>query len=287
MINCARVYIKQFFNSITSAYFVKMTSSSSVQNAAVERVSVKVPPFWKTNPKLWFSQIESQFFTSKITVDATKFHTVVAAVESSILSQVSDIIINPPAERMYDTLKERLILQYSDSEQKRLKTLLMDIELGDKKPSTLLREMRDLSGGGLTDEMLKSLWLQRLPQQQQAILSVKGTDDVTNLATLADKINEVGDFSQSNIAETSSARSNSNIDKQIAELSKQVAELRNAIHHQSRPRSTSNQRNRQRSSSRSKPSSEYCWYHSKFGVNASECKKPCNFQPSENGPAQR
>ncbi|GBN45796.1 hypothetical protein AVEN_162358-1, partial [Araneus ventricosus] len=78
--------------------------------------------------------------------DSTKYHTVVASVETEILSQVSDIITSPPNNDMYKTLKDRLINIFSDSEERRLKKLLQDVELGDKRPSTLLREMQDLAG---------------------------------------------------------------------------------------------------------------------------------------------
>lgn len=69
----------------------------------ISRVAVKVPPFWKTNPKLWFNQMESQFYNSGITQDATKYHTLVGSVESDVLNSVSHIIENPPTQNMYDT----------------------------------------------------------------------------------------------------------------------------------------------------------------------------------------
>ncbi|GBO36482.1 hypothetical protein AVEN_184543-1 [Araneus ventricosus] len=47
--------------------------------------------------------------------------------------QVIDIITSPPNNNMYKTLKERLINIFSDSEERRLKKLLQDVELGDKR----------------------------------------------------------------------------------------------------------------------------------------------------------
>lgn len=110
---------------------------------AINRVSIKVPPFWKENATIWFKQLESQFLNSGITADATKYHTVVGNIETEILSQVSDIIISPPTINAYDTLKSRLIDVFSDSEERKLKKLLQDLDLGDKRPSVLLREMSD------------------------------------------------------------------------------------------------------------------------------------------------
>nr|XP_042913628.1 uncharacterized protein LOC122273666 [Parasteatoda tepidariorum] len=72
---------------------------------------------------------------------------------------------------MYDSLKQRSIEIFSISEERRLKKLLQEIALGDRRPSALLRQMQDLAGDRDGDALLKSLWLQRLPTQMQAILS--------------------------------------------------------------------------------------------------------------------
>ncbi|GBN16797.1 hypothetical protein AVEN_6293-1 [Araneus ventricosus] len=159
---------------------MKESSDSSdgkaVSHSEVSRIAVKVPPFWRENPAIWFSRLESQFITSGIVQDSTKYHIVVASVETEILSQVSDIITSPPNDDMYKKLKERLINMFSDSEERRLKKLLQDVELGDKRPSMLLRQMRDLAGNRVGDELLRSLWLQRLPTQMQAILTTSSDD---------------------------------------------------------------------------------------------------------------
>ncbi|XP_044731889.1 uncharacterized protein LOC123294800 [Chrysoperla carnea] len=129
----------------------------------VSRVSIKIPPFWRKNVGLWFTQVESQFITSNITNETTKFHYVLAAIESEILDEVSDFVINPPATEVYTKFKQKLIEQFSDSEARKIKKLFTELELGDKRPSTLLREMKQLAGSQLTDEFLRSLFLQRMP----------------------------------------------------------------------------------------------------------------------------
>lgn len=126
-----------------------MVNDNLVPN--ISTVSVRVPPFWRANPTVWFCQLEAQFDNSKITVDKTKYNTVVASIESDVLAQVSDVIINPPADNMYKTLKDRILEKFVNSEQTRLKKLLNDLVLGDKRPSFLLQEMRQLSGTGQLD----------------------------------------------------------------------------------------------------------------------------------------
>jgi hypothetical protein len=67
-------------------------SKQQETTSEVSRVSLKIPPFWKSNPALWFKQLESQFINCGIVQDSTKYHAVVAAIESNILSEVSDVI---------------------------------------------------------------------------------------------------------------------------------------------------------------------------------------------------
>lgn len=87
----------------------------------VSRVAIKLPPFWKIDPELWFIQIEAQFSANRITADTTKYNYVVGAIESEVLTQVSDFIKNPPAENKYSELKKRIIIQFSETEEKKIK----------------------------------------------------------------------------------------------------------------------------------------------------------------------
>lgn len=128
-------------------------------NNAVNHVRIRIPPFWKQDPELWFFQLEAQFATSNIVAQLTKFNTVIGNIETDILSSVSDIIRNPPANNCYDTIKERLISQFRVPDNTKLKNLLHNLTLGDSKPSDLLRKMRDLSCGKVGDELLQTLWL--------------------------------------------------------------------------------------------------------------------------------
>ena len=256
--------------------------------AVVSKVNVKIPPFWKTHPELWFRQVESQFFTANIRTDKAKFHTVVAAIESEILMQVSDIIVNQPVENMYQCLKEKLIQRYAESEQQRLKKLLQEIQLGDRKPSELLREMRQLAGNTVSEELMKSIWTQHLPEQMRMILSTNDAN-LDKLSKMADKISEV--TSSFNFSKNCSAIGQTNdrtsrLEKQISDLSNQVAMLTTIYRNRSdsSQRSNSKSQNRDKSSSRS---NTFCYYHRKFGVKALKCRDPCTFSVTENLKANR
>lgn len=85
-------------------------------------------------------------------------YTIVGVLESDILSLVSDVVLNPPAVNLYTTLKARLIYQFTESENKKLKCLLNELTLGELKPSDLLRKIRELSCGKISEELLQNLW---------------------------------------------------------------------------------------------------------------------------------
>ena len=170
-------------------------SASTAPNVAA--VSLKLPPYWPNDPAVWFAQVEAQFTTRGITVEDTKFAYVVSALQPEIAQEVRDILMNPPHDSPYTHLKAELIRRTSASEQKRLQQLLTQEELGDRKPSQLLRRMEQLLGSDhLEESIFKQLCLQRLPHHVQTILaSNRDQMKMAQLADLADKIIEVGPVS--------------------------------------------------------------------------------------------
>lgn len=249
----------------------------------VNKVGLKLPPFWDKHPVLWFANIEAQFVVSGITQDATKYYCVVSALTSDILSYVSDIVLAPPEGDKYEKLKSRLISDFSDSEQRRIKAVLSELVLGDDKPSHLLRKMRQQAGTTLGEDFLKTLWLQRLPAQAQAILSVS-EDSLDKLAVMADKIHEAAGVGVEEVCGSKP------VFPEFSELRAQIAELTKQVEHFSRNRERQKRGSGNRSFSRhersqtpkGRGSRDQCWYHWKFGDAAKRCKPPCVFKTRGN-----
>nr|XP_015925872.1 uncharacterized protein LOC107453517 [Parasteatoda tepidariorum] len=197
---------------------------------------------------------------------------------------MSDILTNAPQDDKYTTIKDRLIALFADAETQKL---LTEVDLGDKEPSQLLCEMKNLATDKVTEQFLKTIWLQRLPLEIRSILSISN-DDLSKLATMADKMWEMKTTSFQSAAIASQNNDNVvvKLQEKISEQPLQVSELNKWQYYEesryrSRARSIScNRRNNFEHST--------CYYHSKFGDKAFKCNKPCDLhnkrdrQPQEN-----
>lgn len=231
-----------------------------------------------TNVDLWFARMRSWFELHRVTADNSKFNMVVANLRSDMANHVEDLICNPPVQDRFETIRRALVSQFADSERTRIHKLLSGITLGDKKPSYLLQELRKANVGG-DDTLLKNVWMQRMPIQAQAALSIaQGT--LNEVAALADvainnrgyEVNQIG---------TSSAKSES--EKQMSDFIREfarVTELRKGRNERGRSKSrgqASDRRSRDSSRARSAQREfDLCWYHYKFGANANKCGRDAN-----------
>ncbi|GBM73897.1 hypothetical protein AVEN_40157-1 [Araneus ventricosus] len=251
----------------------------------ISRVAVKFLPFWDKEADLWFINIEAQFIWNGITQDFTKYYAVVSALNSEVLSYVSDIVKNPPTTDLYQTLKTRLIAEFADSEQKRVKDLLLHAVLGNEKPSHLLRKMRQLVNDKVSEEFLKTLWIQRLLKETQAILSVSD-GSLDKLAQMADKII---DLSAAQVEETQRHPDRGTEQPSVLDLQAQVTALTEQVNRLSRLsyQTDGNIRDksmhkRRRSQTPGRRNDSLCWYHRTFADKAKHCRSPCSYARSEN-----
>ena len=244
---------------------------------SVSTLSVKLPPFWPSDPAVWFAQVDAHFATKRITSQKTKFDYVIASLEPEYAAEVRDLILDPPSTTPYDTLKTQLIQWTSASEQRRLQQLFNSEELGDRTPSQLLRRMQQLLGdkAATADKsFLQELFLQRLPRNVRMVLASTTTESLKALATLADRIMEVSSPSVASV-------DSSSLSVEVGQLRNEVATLKQLV--QTLNTSSPN-RQPVRCHSPSPAPRHYCWYHSRFADKATKCQKPCSWD-TDNGQA--
>ena len=151
-------------------------------------VSLKLPAFWTSQPKVWFQQSEAQFALRNITTDDTKYYYVVAALDQDSAKRVIDFLENPPEENKYTAFKRRLLGAYDLSESERAARLLNMPPLGDRKPSELMDEMLGLMNNHRPCFLFNFLFLQLLPEEIRIVLSGLEQQDPRQLAQRADAL---------------------------------------------------------------------------------------------------
>lgn len=266
-----------------------MAERATATTASVDRVAIKMPPFWVHDPELWFRQVEAQFAISNITSDDTKFNYVLGNLEARYAAEARDILMNPPTSEKYQFLKNELIRRLSTSQVKKTRQLLEHEEMGDRKPSQFLRHLRGLAGMTVPDDLLKTIWLGRLPASMQAILTTQTEAGLDKIAELADTISDA--MPEKRHVAAVSNESIGPLTEQMAFLVTKVGEMMTGFRQEiaalgdrlatreSRPRERRLATpTRPRSRSRGHGKDGVCWYHWRFGADATKCEAPCGFR---------
>ncbi len=156
-----------------------MSDTEHEHEATVATVSVKLRP---SDPEIWFAQVEATFTTRRITSQKTRFDFVATETSSSGLQ--------PPHRTQPSRSNSSAVLQPPNND-----VLFNAEELGDRRPTQLLRRMQQLLGdrASVADStFLRELFLQRLPSNVRMVLaSTSPTATLDEIAELADKIVEV------------------------------------------------------------------------------------------------
>ncbi|GBM76652.1 hypothetical protein AVEN_234870-1 [Araneus ventricosus] len=157
--------------------------------------AVQIPVYNRSDPALWFIMCESTFklaVPKPITESVTKFNYVVSHLPPEVASLVRDILMNPDATDPYTHLKTELINRSGESSQQEIRQLLSGEELGTRKPSELLRNMkRRAETLKVPETFMLELFLQRLPTSVQTILAAVTDLTLDKAAEISDRILEV------------------------------------------------------------------------------------------------
>ncbi|GBO25889.1 Transposon Ty3-I Gag-Pol polyprotein, partial [Araneus ventricosus] len=251
----------------------------------LHKVSVKIPSFWIDKPEIWFYQVEAQFKISGITAEETKFNYLISQLDPKFVENVWDII-RSDSQTKYTDSKTRLLNLFKESENARIQRLITGID--DLKPSQLLQKLRSVATSDVSENLIKTLWLGKLPDSIKNILIVS-KEDTDSLAIMADKICDMSPKTE--IYSTSYEHNSSNelLDR-VKNLEQQISAL--CIRTGARPRTRNNNYFRNRSRSRSNrrhdfnPKGKLCYFHFRFGTKCfpEKCQPPCswNQKPQEN-----
>lgn len=252
----------------------------------IAAVALRLPPFWTADPQLWFLQVEAQFATQRVTADRLRYYHIISSLPPDVAAEVRDLLLHPPEQDAYATLKRSLIQRTTASEGARFQQLLTEEELGDRKPSQLLRHMQRLLGEKATSidaSLLRNLFLQRLPGNVRMVLVSAGDLTIEKLAELADKVAEVSTPSISAVKSPPVSSDLQLLREELSHLTDAVASLKLQA---SRERGRSQSRSRSthgRHASPARGPEVLCWYHRRFGDAATKCTRPCSHPGNARG----
>ncbi|KAF0314728.1 hypothetical protein FJT64_000087 [Amphibalanus amphitrite] len=152
--------------------------------------SFRLPAYAPEEAELWLVQVECAFAVAGITDDHDKFRLLVANLPVHVASQVRDVITAETGS--FSELKGALSTRLAQSRASRLEALLRDHQLGDRRPTQLLRSMQHMLGSAGHDlGLLRTLFLQRLPPTTRAALALLPEDTgIDDLASAADRFQE-------------------------------------------------------------------------------------------------
>lgn len=268
--------------------------------AALGKITARIPNFWPASPELWFLQLEAQFSLSNIRSELTKYRWVVGNLDAKYANEVIDLISTPPAENQYTAIRTALVSRLTQSRQVRLHQLLAGEELGDRRPSEFLRYLKSLDPE-ISEDIVKTLWIDRLPETVRAAIITQMTLPTEQLGQMADAIfdvvggvriaaisnhhvnagidNDPGQNNHNQIYSRPSVQTSydydPNLRRQVSELTKQVAAL--AANFKKHNRNSTQSQSRTRSHPENQPAERLCWFHFRFGNRARRCSEPCGW----------
>ncbi|XP_076239917.1 uncharacterized protein LOC143182645 [Calliopsis andreniformis] len=237
----------------------------SAMTPEVNRVGIRVPPFWPEQPVVWFHQIEAQFALNRATADTTKFYYVMSQLEPKYALEVQDIFTDPPETEKYETLKRELVQRLSTSQGKRIRQLLEqeDVRSDRRSDAFPISSAHEESGRAdsvrlfLTNAMVKPVTCDDTRYCHRANGSSAGKAQVASVST--DTVTDV-------------------LLKRLESLELKIAELSRS-RSTNRPASNFRRRSRSRSAKRGVPpaNKQHCWYHRVFGAKSTKCRSPCSY----------
>ncbi|KAJ8707646.1 hypothetical protein PYW07_011323 [Mythimna separata] len=272
-----------------------MEDKATTDEYVLSPVSItdKIEDFWPRSPELWFVKAEAIINPQKMS-DESKYRIILSKLNLEVTEQVADILLNPPKEKKYETLKQKLISVYKESAERQIKKLIGEMELGDQRPSYLLRKMRDLARGKVTDETLKVMWKNHLPPSVRGVLAVTDEEDMEKLASIADKVAEtITPIHSVSTVKEERGPANDDMVAAINKLSDRLSKIETDSRGRSRNYGSRRLRSSSRSSSRSRKATApiddpnwLCKFHFRYRNRARKCVPPCNWKKKDSKPSE-
>ena len=261
---------------------MKNEDDTSPTNPPAAAVQIKLPTFSTIDAPTWFRRAEVQFRLKRVTTPTTQADHVLAALPDELLPHISEWLISKGDQAIeYNDLKALLLQRFTPSAASRVTQLLHLAKqpLGDQRPSDALLEMKALArlppaadGSERKLDLLRALWLLRLPESVRAHIPNAEEVDEEELQQLADQLNDSQAAAARHvnaIPSVSSATPSLDGDD-IAAVNYTPVRARPTPGHQSGPRPRARPQH-------AKFVDCLCYFHATFGPAARNCRPGCTW----------
>ena len=235
------------------------TSSSASTEPITALASLRLPTFSSLDAPTWFKRVEVQFRIHRIRDDRKADH-VLAALPEEVFSQIATLL-DTDEDLDYKTLKQNLLDRFTPSAASRaakIRSLSLQ-PLGEQKPSAAWTEIYALANLHPPVDMLREMWLSRLPSHIRAALPKASEDPIDVLARKADDLIDAHAAASHRVCLADSE------DEAYAD----AATSRRFSRRQAPPPTTR--------TGDEKPPPFLCKYHRRYGAAARNCRKGCTW----------
>ncbi len=150
---------------------------------------IKLPVFWPSRPKAWFTYIESRFRLRHISDEQVQFDHVLSALPEDMVGQILDLVEAAPEATPYTFLKTRILETHQLSDYEKFDMLVKMEPMGNRKPSQLLAAMMEFCPTGMERTLpFYYYFTQRLPAALRTQLGEVEHGDPRALAARADRL---------------------------------------------------------------------------------------------------
>lgn len=258
-------------------------SGTPPPSPAAATAQVKLPNFSVIDAPTWFRRAEVQFRLKKVTSPTTQADHVLAALPDELFPRISEWLISKGDSAIgYSDLKNFLLQRFTPSPASRVTQLLQLAKqpLGDQRPSDALLEMKALArlppaadGTVRQLDLLRALWLLRLPESIRAVIPNAEEMDEDDLRQMADRLNDAQAAAGRHInavplASSTAAPPDENDIAAVRHTPARARQPPARQHPNSRPRQQQNSGNF---------ADGLCYFHAKFGPEARNCKPGCTW----------
>ncbi|XP_075744287.1 uncharacterized protein LOC142803061 [Rhipicephalus microplus] len=163
--------------------------------------------------------------------------------------------------------------------QQQLQVQQQHEELGDRKPSQLLRYMSNLLGSPLVDDpLLHTIWLQRQRSHAQAVLQVQPNLPLNQLSHITDQVVKILlPASPLTLNAVDTRQSSGELVRHVDEITRQLGSIQRHLDQSPklRPQKLSQSQDKKAVSSNGIDNGP-CYYHRRFGDKARKYQSPCS-----------